>query len=52
MLCNANPKNKKKKQNKTKKAKKNCHKEQRDEAQGPCQKDLIRLRFLNLKPFR
>ena len=45
-------KTKKKKQNKTKKAKKNCHKEQRDEAQGPCQKDLIRLRFLNLKPFR
>ena len=33
MLCNANPKKKTKKQNKT--SKKNGHKEQRDEAQGP-----------------
>ena len=47
MLCNANPKNK---DNKT--TKKNGHKEQRDEAQGPCQKDLIRLSLLYPKIFR
>ena len=44
MLRNANPKNK---ENKT--TKKNGHKEQRDEAQGPCQKDSIRLSLLHPK---
>ena len=41
MLCNANPKTKK-----TKTIKKNGHKEQKDEAQGPCHKDLIRSSLL------
>ena len=45
MLCNANPK-------KTKTTKRNGHKEQRDEAQGLCQKDSIRLSFLHPKTFR
>ena len=44
MIGNANPKNKEKKK---KEKKKNGHKEQRDEAQGPCQKDSIRLSFLH-----
>ena len=35
MLCNASPRNKKK----TKTNKNKGHKEQSDEAQGPCQKD-------------
>ena len=45
MLCNANPKNKKT-------AKKNGHKEYEDKAQGPCQKNSIRLSFLHPKLFR
>ena len=47
MLCNANPKNKKTKQQKV-----NGHKEYSDEAQGPCQKDSIRLSLLHPKLFR
>ena len=48
MLCNANPRNKKK----NKKPKNNGHKENRNEAQGPCQKDSINLSLLHPKPFR
>ena len=51
MLCNVNHK-KKIIIIKIKKAKKNGHKEQRDEAQGPYQKDSIRLSLLHPKPFR
>ena len=50
-MCNANPKNKNKQKQK-KKAQKNGHKEQRDEAQGSCQKDSIRLSLLHPKLFR
>ena len=46
MLCNANPKNKK-----TKQQKENGHKEYSDEAQELCQKDSIRLSILHPKPF-
>ena len=42
MLCNANPR----KAKKSRITKKNGHKEQSDEAQGPCQKDSIRLSLL------
>ena len=50
-------KKKKKKQNKTKKTKtkqqkNNGHKEYRDEAQRPCQKDSIKLSLLHSKLFR
>ena len=41
-----------KQRNKTKKIKKNGYKEQRDKAQGPCQKDSIRLSLLHPKLFR
>ena len=44
MLCNANPRN-----NENKKPKNNGHKEQSSEAQGPCQKDSIRLSLLHPK---
>ena len=37
---------------KTETTKKNGHKEQRDETQGPCQKDSIRLSLLYPKLFR
>ena len=37
---------------KNKTTKKNSHKELRDEAQGPCQKDSIRLSLLYPKPIR
>ena len=49
MLCNANPRNKEKKKKKTKN---NGHKEYSNEAQGPCQKDSIRLSLLHPKIFR
>ena len=47
-------KTKKTKQNKTKKQKqkKNGHKEYRDETQGPCQKDSIRLSLLHPRSLR
>ena len=45
MLCNANPR----KQRKNKKPKSNGHKENSKEAQGPCQKDSIRLSLLHPK---
>ena len=45
MLCNANPK----KVKKIKTTKKKGSKEQSDEAQGPCQKDLIRSSILHPK---
>ena len=45
MLCNANPKSTKK----PKQQKKNGHKDYRDEAQGPCQENSIRLSFLHPK---
>ena len=45
MLCNANPRNKKK----NKKSKNNDHKGKSNEAQGPCQKDLISLSLLHPK---
>ena len=48
MLCNANPK----KVKKIKTTKKKGSKEQSDEAQGPCQKDSLRLNILHPKPFR
>ena len=48
MLCNSNPR----KTKKTKTTKKNGHKEKSDEAQGPCQKDSIRLSLLHKKLFR
>ena len=48
MLCNANPR----KQRKNKKPKSNGHKENSKEAQGPCQKDSIRLSLLHPKLFR
>ena len=48
MLCNANPKNK----GKQKLKKKNGHKGFWDEAQGPCQKDSIKLSLLHLKLLR
>ena len=48
MLCNANPR----KQRKNKKPKNNGHKENSNEAQGPCQKDSIRSSLLHPKPFR
>ena len=37
--------------NKTKTMKKNDHKEERNETQGPCQKDSIRLSLLHPKLF-
>ena len=40
------------KSKKTKTTRKNGYKEQRDEAQGLCQKDSIRLSFLHPKTFR
>ena len=40
------------KQKETKHQKKNGHKEYWDEAQGPCQKDLIRLGLLHAKLLR
>ena len=43
-------KSQKNKENNT--VKRNCHKEQRDEAQGPCQKNSIRLSLLHPKLFR
>ena len=48
MLCNANPRNKKK----NKKTKNNGHKGKSNEAQEPCQKDSIRSSLLHPKPFR
>ena len=48
MLCNANPR----KQRKNKKPKNNGHKENSNEAQGPCQKDSIRLSLLHPELFR
>ena len=45
MLCNANPR----KAKKIKATMKNGHKEQSDEAQGPCQKDSIKLSLLHPK---
>ena len=47
MLCNANPKIQRKQ-----KQQKDGHKEKSDEAQGPCQKDSIRLSLLHPKLFR
>ena len=41
MLCNASPRNKEKTKKKTITTKNNGHKGQSNEAQGPCQKDLI-----------
>ena len=38
--------------NKTKTTKKNDHKEERNETQGPCQKDSIRSSLLHPKLFR
>ena len=46
MLYNANPR----KAKRTKAKKKNGHKEQSNEAQGPCQKDLISSSLLHPKP--
>ena len=48
MICNANPR---KKKHKAKTTKKNGHKKQNDGAQGPCQKDLIRLSIFHPKHF-
>ena len=48
MLCNKNPE----KKNTKKTTKKNGHKEYGDEAQGPCQKNSIRLSILHPKLFR
>ena len=47
MLCNANPRNKE-----NKKPKSNGQKEYSNEAQGPCQKDSIRLSLLHPKLLR
>ena len=47
MLCNANPRKQKKQ-----KQQKDGHKEKSDEAQEPCQKDLIRSSLLHPKLFR
>ena len=43
MLCNANPRNKKK----NKKPKNNGHKGKSNETQGPCQKDSIKSSLLH-----
>ena len=48
MLCNANPRNKKK----NKKPKNNGHKGKSNETQGPCQKDSIRSSLLHPKSFK
>ena len=49
MSCNANPRNKKKK---NKEPKNNGHKGKSNEAQGPCRKDSIRSSLLHPKPFK
>ena len=52
MLCNANPRNKRKKSPKNQRTKNNGHKGKNNEAQRSSQKDSVRSSLLHLKPFR
>ena len=52
MKCNATPRDKRKKKHKNQRTKNNGHKGKNNEAQGPCQKDSIRLSLLHPKLFK